>query len=192
MDQDEANLLTRLATDVDAAFEGLMARYWPQLSGFVLRRAGSLQNAEDIVAEAWVRAYLALKGYPAERVQALNLRAWLYKITYHEYCRYAGKSTFHISFERLQEETGVEQEEDESQQPEQLMESAERRRALEKLIATLPGRYREVVSLYYFEDFTHQEIADLLDQPIGTIKSAVHRGIGLLRKEVSRQSNEVC
>ena len=192
MDQNEADLLTRLATDVDAAFEGLMARYWPQLSAFVLRRTGSLQNAEDIVAEAWVRAYLALKGYPSERVQALKLRAWLYKITYHEYCRYTGKSTLHISFERLQEETGVEQEEDESQQPEQLIESAERRRVLENLIATLPDRYREAVSLYYFEDFTYQEIADLLDQPIGTIKSAVHRGIGLLRKEVSRQSNEVC
>ena len=72
-----------------------------------------------------------------------------------------------------------------------LLEDAERRQELAGLVATLPDRYREAVSLYYFEEFSYQEIADLLDQPIGTIKSSVHRGIRLLRKLVSTQSNEV-
>lgn len=192
MEQNEAALLARLATNLDSAFEGLMTYYWPPLLAFVLRRATSRQDAEDILAEAWVRAYLALKSYPAERVRALKLRAWLYKITYHEYCRYRGRSASQaVSWELLPGEVALEQAADQGQEPDRLYESTERRQLLESLVASLPDRYREAVSLYYFEEFSYQEIADLLDQPLGTIKSAIHRGIGLLRKSMDRQSNEV-
>jgi RNA polymerase sigma-70 factor, ECF subfamily len=51
-------------------------------------------------------------------------------------------------------------------------------------VATLPPRYREVVSLYYFDDLSHQEIAEMLNQPIGTVKGYVHRGIRLLRQRL--------
>jgi RNA polymerase sigma-70 factor (ECF subfamily) len=192
MEQDEATLLARLSTNLDAAFEGLMTDYWPQLLAFVLRRTTRHQDAEDILAEAWMRAYFALKGYSSERVRALKLRAWLYKITYHEYCRYMGRSTSQtVSLELLPGEPHREQAADQEQEPDSLFESAERRAMLEALVAALPERYREAVSLYYFEEFSYQEVADLLDQPLGTIKSAIHRGIGLLRKGMDRQSNEV-
>ena len=192
MDHDEGDLLARLATDLDRSFEGLMAIYWHQLYAFVLRRVESMQDAEDIVSEAFVRAYLALKGYPAERVRTLKLRPWLYKITYNEYCRFIGRST-HPSVPFALVEMGMvcEQEEDQRKQPELFFESAERRQELETLVAALPDRYRVAVSLYYFEELSYQQIADLLDQPLGTIKSSVHRGIRLLRKQLSAQSNEV-
>jgi RNA polymerase sigma-70 factor, ECF subfamily len=192
MDQGEGDLLARLSTDLDPSFERLMMTYWHQLCAFVLRRVESPQDAEDIVSEAFVRAYLALKGYPAERVRTLKLRPWLYKITYNEYCRFIGRST-HPSVPFALVEMGMvfEQEEDQSKQPELFFESAERRQELETLVAALPDRYREAVSLYYFEELSYQQIADLLDQPLGTIKSSVHRGIRLLRKQLSAQSNEV-
>ena len=192
MDQGEGDLLARLSTDLDPSFERLMMTYWHQLCAFVLRRVESPQDAEDIVSEAFVRAYLALKGYPAERVRTLKLRPWLYKITYNEYCRFIGRST-HPSVPFALVEMGMvfEQEEDQSKQPELFFESAERHQELETLVAALPDRYREAVSLYYFEELSYQQIADLLDQPLGTIKSSVHRGIRLLRKQLSAQSNEV-
>ena len=192
MDHDEGDLPARLATDLDRSFEGLMAVYWHQLYAFVLRRVESMQDAEDIVSEAFVRAYIALKGYPVERVRTLQLRSWLYKITYNEYCRFIGRSTHpSVSFALVEEGTVFEQEEDQSKQPELSFESAERRQELESLVAALPDRYREAVSLYYFEEFSYQQIADLLDQPLGTIKSSIHRGIQLLRKVLSARSNEV-
>ena len=190
---DEGNILAGLTTDLDRSFERLMTAYWHQLYAFVLRRTANAQDAEDIVSEVFVRSYIALKGYPVERIRLLKLRSWLFKIAYHEYCRHIGKSTSPaVSLSGyLDERTLFEQEEEESQQPDMLFESAERRQELEKLVATLPERYREAVSLYYLEEFNYQEVADLLDQPIGTIKSSVHRGIRLLRKMVSTQSNEV-
>ena len=192
MDSDEASLLAELTTDLEHTFEKLMTMYWHQLYAFVLRRTANSQDAEDIVSEAFIRSYLALKGYPIERIRVLKLRSWLYKITYHEYCRYIGRSLYpSASVAYLEEEVGFEKEDDENKRPEMLLEDAERRQELEDLVATLPDRYREAVSLYYFEGFSYQEIADLLNQPIGTIKSSVHRGIRLLRKVVNTQSNEV-
>jgi RNA polymerase sigma-70 factor, ECF subfamily len=192
MDQNEGDLLAQLATDLDHSFERLMTTYWPELYAFVLRRTANPQDADDILSEAFVRAYLALKGYPIERIRTLKLRSWLYKIAYNEYCRFIGKAMHSsVSFALVEEAIFVEQEEESSSQPEIFFETTERRQELERLVATLPDRYREAISLYYFEDLTYQEIADLLAQPIGTIKSSVHRGIQLLRKSLRAQSNEV-
>ena len=192
MDQGEGDLPARLSTDLDPSFERLMLTYWHPLYAFVLRRVESQQDAEDIVSEAFVRAYLALKGYPPERIRTLKLRPWLYKITYNEYCRFIGRSTYaSVPFALLEMGMAVEQEEDQRKQPELFFESTERRQELETPVATLPDRYREAVSLYFFEELSYQQIADVLDQPLGTIKSSVHRGIRLLRKQLSTQSYEV-
>jgi RNA polymerase sigma-70 factor, ECF subfamily len=192
MDQNEVDLLARLATDLDHSFERLMTTYWPQLYAFVLRRTANPQDTDDILSEAFVRAYIALKGYPIERIRTLRLRSWLYKITYNEYCRLIGKAIYSsVSFALVEEATFLEPEEESSSQPEMFFETTERRQELERLVAALPDRYREAISLYYFEDLTYQEIADLLAQPLGTIKSSVHRGIQLLRKSLRAQSNEV-
>jgi RNA polymerase sigma-70 factor, ECF subfamily len=190
MDQDEDRLLVQLMTNVDRSFETLMTIYWPQLYAFVFRRTARQHDAEDIASEAFVRAYVALKGYPVERIRTLKLRPWLYKITYHEYCRYIGKSSEPaVSLAYFEEGAAMEQEDE--QQPESIFESVERRLELESLVATLPERYREAISLYYFEDLSYQEIADLLEQPIGTVKSSVHRGLRLLRMKSSAQPGQV-
>ncbi len=192
MDQGEDNLLARLIADVDRSFERLMLSYWHQLYTFVIRHTVRPQDAEDIVSEAFIRAYLALKSYPAERLRTLKLRSWLYKITYHEYCRYLERSTDpSLPLAYVDEAAVLEVGEDTRTKPESFFESAERRQELAELIAALPELYREAIRLYYFEEFNYQEIADLLEQPLGTVKSNVHRGLRLLRKAVSRQSKEV-
>src|SRR5579863_1291889 len=190
MDQDEDSLLVQLTINIDRSFETLMTLYWPQLYAFIFRRTASQHDAEDIASEAFVRAYVALKGYPVERIRTLKLRPWLYKITYHEYCRFIGKSSESaLSLACIEEGISIEQEEE--QQPENIFESVERRLELEGLVATLPERYREVISLYYFEELSYQEIADLLEQPIGTVKSSVHRGLRLLRMKSGAQPDQV-
>lgn len=191
MEQDEVAFTSLLVSDLDATFAQVIARYWPQVYAFVLRRSTSSQEAEDIVSEAFIRAYVALKGYPAARIRALRLKAWLYKIAYHEYCRAASKAR--VTVLPLDGPEGamlVDLAEDEAQQPEYLVEASERREEVEGLVASLPQRYREVVSLYYLEDFSYQEIADLLHQPLGTIKSTLHRGLTLLRQGVVSPSLE--
>ena len=89
MDPGDSDILALLATDLRHSYEQLVSTYWHQLKVFVLRQAGSpREDAEDIVQEAFVRAYYALERYPAQRILALKVRPWLYKITWSVYCNY--------------------------------------------------------------------------------------------------------
>ena len=53
-----------------------------------------------------------------------------------------------------------------------------------KLVAALPERYRAVVMLYYLEDVSYPEIAEILDLPLGTVKTHLHRAKRLLREHL--------
>ncbi|GHO76676.1 ECF RNA polymerase sigma factor SigW [Ktedonobacter sp. SOSP1-85] len=178
------NLLALFADDVERYYEELVVLYWHQLCAFVYRRVGSMQDAEDIVQEAFLRAYMALETYSPERIQMLKARAWLYKITWNVYCNYTGrvKAPPSIYLDTSDESPHLAREDELNAQPERAFELAESRQELELLVALLPAHYRDVVSLYFFEDLTYQEIADVLEQPLGTVKVYVHRGVKLLRK----------
>jgi RNA polymerase sigma-70 factor, ECF subfamily len=194
MNQGQEDLLALLATDLDSYYEQLMVTYWHQLYTFVLRRVESKADAEDIVLTAFERAYYALKGFPVQRIQTLQIRPWLYKIAMSVYYKYASKSQLpaSVSLNALEEEsTMLEIVDDEQEQPEMVLENWERRHELEALVDTLPNSYREMVSLFYFDDLSHQEIANILNQRVGTVRVYVHRALRLLRKTLEIQANEV-
>jgi RNA polymerase sigma-70 factor, ECF subfamily len=194
MNQGQEDLLALLATDLDSYYEQLMVTYWHQLYTFVLRRVESKADAEDIVLTAFERAYYALKGFPVQRIQTLQIRPWLYKIAMSVYYKYASKSQLpaSVSLNALEEEsTMLEIVDDEQEQPEMVLENWERRHELEALVDTLPDSYREMVSLFYFDDLSHQEIANILNQRVGTVRVYVHRALRLLRKTLEIQANEV-
>ena len=80
MVQADEQLRSLLAIDLDYHFRQLVALYQQRLYSFALRLEGHPQDAEDIVQETFLRTYHALKSYPASKVQALQLRGWLYRI----------------------------------------------------------------------------------------------------------------
>src|SRR5262245_53525934 len=82
MDQELRSLL---AGDLDGHFRLLAQGYQQRLSLFALRLAGRPDDAEDIVQEAFLRAYYALKGTPTRKVRILDLRKWLITITLHSF-----------------------------------------------------------------------------------------------------------
>jgi RNA polymerase sigma factor (sigma-70 family) len=105
---------------------------------------------------------------------------------------YISRTRLHtISLALVEDVDQLEQDEDWHRQPELVAESAERRRELEAMVATLAPCYRDAISLCYFGDLTYQETATILNKSIGTIKFYVHRGIALLRKGQQSQMNEV-
>ncbi|GCE16025.1 RNA polymerase sigma factor [Tengunoibacter tsumagoiensis] len=179
-----ADLLELLANDLDRYFHQLVLHTQHRLYIFVLRQTGSPQDAEDIVQEAFIRAYHALANYSPERIRVMQLQAWLYKITLHIVYRQSSNSArLQCMPLDLSEESALLTIEDaEYQQPEKALEGRENLHELEALISQLPEQYRVAVNCYYVADLSYREIADLLHQPLGTIKSNVHRGIQLLRK----------
>jgi RNA polymerase sigma-70 factor (ECF subfamily) len=187
MHTEDEDLIALLAFNLDMYYERLVSIYWQQLRNFVLRQTGS------IVQEAVVRAYLALERYTPQKIQHMKLRPWLYKLTWNVYCNYMSRSKPPQSVPLDLSEDGLllEREGNWQEQPEVVFENVERRRELEALLCTLPLRYREIVNMYYFEELSHQEIAEILNAPVTTIRVYLHRGIQMLRKTITQQTSEV-
>jgi len=189
----DAELTAALATDLDCTFERLVLAYQRRLYGFALRLCETPQDAEEVAQDAFVRAYRALAAYPPERVRTLKLGAWLIQIALNVVRNRAQKHRIAaISLDEPMEDAAPRDVEgDAREQPEAVAVSAELRRHLEKSLLHLPDHWRIPLVLRHVEGFTYQEIAQLLDQPPGTIKSAVHRGTQMLRESLAAERVEV-
>ena len=191
MDQDEEDLLSLLATDLDHHFRQLVILYQQRLYSFAIRLAGNPQDAQDISQETFLRAYHALKSYPVLRVRALRLQQWLYTITLNIF-RNRQRKPEHQSIPLDTSEGSPQLEiEDTSSGPEEEAYWHEMRCELEMQLASLTEPYRVAVTLYYFEDLSYSEIAEMLNQPIGTVKAHVHRALRQLHKALDTQTNGV-
>lgn len=190
MDQGNEDISQLLASSVDDHFEQLMLLYQHRLYSFALRQIGIAESAEDIVQEAFLRAYHALKNYPPERIREMHLQQWLYKITLNV-LRNATRAQQHaeISLD-LSENSPLLEIEDAASGPDELTSRQEWQQELAVLLMTLPPAYRLIINLHYFEDLSYREIAALLNQPAGTVKAAVHRAIRLLRIALETGANE--
>jgi RNA polymerase sigma-70 factor (ECF subfamily) len=182
MDQGDQELLSLLATDLDGHFRQLVEVYQQRLYLFALCLVGRPDDAEDIVQEAFLRAYYALKGTPTHKVRILNLRNWLYTITRNIFrnCTRKGEQPV-ISLDLSENSTALDIA-DQALGPDEEAHWHEWRQELEAHVASLPVHYRMPVTLYLFEEFSYAEIAELLDQPIGTVKAYISRAKKLLRQ----------
>ncbi len=188
MDEQQADLLELLAADLNRYFQQLVLSTQQRLYVFALRQTGSPQDAEDIVQEAYIRAYHALADYSPDRIRIMKMQAWLYKITLHIFYRHSSNDArLHYTSLDVEEASELlEIEDDENERPEKVLEGREDLRELEAMIARLPEQYRLAVNCYYFAELSYREIADLLHQPLGTVKSNVYRGTQLLRKTAGK------
>lgn len=178
---EENGLVEALADDLDGNFERLVERFQNQVYGFAVHLTACPQDAEEIAQDTFIRAYRALDGYSPDRVRALVPRPWLRRIALNVFRnRVRGRRLSLVSFDGFETESewfGPTTEEG----PEARAERRETRETLRALVLGLAARYRVPLVLRHVEGLSYAEIAQVLGQPVGTVKSDVHRGVGLLR-----------
>ncbi len=177
-----------LARDLEGSFERMVREYQDRLYSFAHRLTGNPEDAEEIAQDAFVRAYRALKSYPAERIGALRLKAWLYQITLNlARNRFRVKRQKFVSIDERSENgrPAWEPEDDPDTRPDSRLEQGRRRADIATLVAGLPERYRSALILRYMEGLRLEEVASVLKQPLGTVKSNVHRAVNALRVALS-------
>jgi RNA polymerase sigma-70 factor (ECF subfamily) len=187
---DDLSLSTRLAGDLDGSFEDLVRTFQDRLYGFTLRLTGSRQDAEESAQDTFVRAYRALQRYPADRVKELKLKPWLYQIALNVVRNRVRRpqlaavaidepvaNSLHLTVA--------------DEQPEAAALTLELHGRLQQAIDQLPERYALAVVLRHIQGLSYDEAALVLDQPVGTTKSDVHRGLRLLRSALEPESTLV-
>jgi RNA polymerase sigma-70 factor (ECF subfamily) len=186
---DEQSLSAQLALDLDGHFEHLVRTYQDRLYSFALRLTGSRQDAEESTQDAFIRAYRALEHYPEDRRRALRLRPWLYQITLNVVRNHVRRPTLVAVSVDGALGNGLAARSDE--QPERVALQSETQAQLANAIARLPKRYATAVVLRHVQGLSYAEAAEVLDQPVGTTKSDVHRGLRLLRAALEPELLEV-
>ncbi len=172
-----------------AEFAEQAMQYMDQLYSTALRMTRNQADAEDLVQETYLKGYRGFGGF----TQGTNLRAWLFRILTNTYINsYRKKQRRPLETDLadvqdmyLYKRLGGENADLAKSAEEALMEhltEGEIRDAIE----ALPEQYRLAVLLADVEGFAYKEIAEILDIPIGTVMSRLHRG----RKRLQEQLTE--
>ncbi|WP_245667897.1 RNA polymerase sigma factor [Actinomadura macra] len=167
-----------LAQDLDAGFAVLYEAYRGAVFSTALRLCGRWAEAEDLAAEAFLRAYRALCGYPPERIAALRPRAWLLTILTNLWRNGLRAAA------RRPPPTPLEDAPDPPDPAEPVEDAAARHetgRELAGLLDALPAAQRAAIVLRHVTDLPVAEIAAVLGLPEGTVKSHISRGLARLR-----------
>lgn len=175
---DVDDLPRRLGRDLDAVFGDLVAGYERAVFTTALRLSGRPDDAADLAAEAFLRAYAALRDYPAERVEALRLRPWLVTIVLNlvrNEARTASRRPVQVALDPWAHPA------DASENPEDQAQRHDGQARLGCLLAELPENQRTAVVLRHVVGLPYAELAEVMACPEGTAKSHVARGLQRLR-----------
>jgi RNA polymerase sigma factor (sigma-70 family) len=180
VDPEAAPICAHLAKDLDGGFAVLVRHEERVVYSVALRVTETHQDAEDLAAETFLRAYRALREFSSDRIRELRPRPWLLTITMNTWRnmlrdrarRPATVLTADLP-ERGADGAGVEQ----------LAERAEVQRELSVLLARLPAPQRAAVVLRHVAGMSIGEVAEALGCPEGTAKSHVSRGLAALRAQ---------
>jgi RNA polymerase sigma-70 factor (ECF subfamily) len=170
-------------------FERIVDDYQRRLYGFALRMTGNREDAEEIVQDAFVRAYRALGKMSLEQRSELRLQPWLYTITLNvTRNRLRSKRPSNVALDALADPDALLRESNEGPpQPETIVERNAEVALVERALLQLPMHLRAAATLRFIEGRSHPEIAEILNQPIGTVKSHVHRAVRILRRILGPQ-----
>src|SRR3954468_6295542 len=162
------------------AFELLFDRHGGAAFSLAYRMVGDRVAAEDISQEAFLSIWRSRLRYDAARG---SVRTWVLGIVHNRAIDALRRGA---SYERRRERLDVVEERHEA--PERTDVEAARReeaRSVRSALDTLRAEQRRTIELAYFAGFSHSQIAELLDEPIGTIKGRMRLGLGKLRDQLS-------
>jgi len=166
------------------AFEALFRQYEKLVFRTAYLITGDVEKARDIMQEVFVSVWKSRHTFNPEKGK---FTTWLHRITVNKCSRRQGKHRpVFLSLEETQEK-GF-QPESSDNLPEELMISREEYDELMKALSALDTKYRSIVVLRYFSELSCEEIAQIVDIPLGTVKSRLHYALKSLRTIYARKS----
>jgi RNA polymerase sigma-70 factor, ECF subfamily len=139
-----------------AAFEALLLAYQDKVFRLSYSMLGDRAQAEDAAQESFLRIWKSIDRYRGDAA----LGTWIFSIT---------RNVCLTSISRRHPSAPIE--EAERATP----DAPDRQRDIVRMVGQLPDNYRQVVMLFYMEDRSYDEVARLLDMPVGTVKTYLHR-----------------
>jgi RNA polymerase sigma-70 factor (ECF subfamily) len=177
----ETQLLETARAGSLPAFEELVSVYEKKIFNYCLRMTNSREDAEDLTQEVFIKVYRSLKSFKGNS----QLSTWIYRIA-HNICidkfRKAKINVFSLSHTKDREDEREMELVSAELSPEEKMVAREQQEFLQKCINGLKPEYRSVIILRDIQHYSYEEIAGILNVPLGTVKSHISRARTALRE----------
>lgn len=182
---DEKSLIERSKKGDLSAFDDLVRQYEKQVYSYAYRMTQNYDDANDIAAEAFIKAFQAIERFRGES----SFSTWLFRIVTNIFLDKRKRVKSHVDipldeYIELEESSVLRQFEDPAPDPLELLEVTERNTALQQAISELPDYQRVMVLLFHTKGLSYEEIAGIVDLPIGTVKSRLNRARLSLRQKL--------
>ncbi len=178
----DEELARRAAQGDSDAFGVLVERYQRFVFNLCLRTLGDYEVAAETAQDVFLRAWRAIGSFRGES----KFSTWLYTVA-HNLCMNRGSVQQRDSKNRVSDDDVAEElsrlpsrEED----PAVAYERKEWKQRIHRQIALLPERYRVVITLFYLQELSYQEIAEVTGLPMGTVKTHLFRAKEMLRRAI--------
>lgn len=182
--QQDHILVTRALEGDQRAYLDLVQKYQKGLHLHIRRTIGSVEGIEDLVHEAFIKAFRALHTYSANYA----FSTWLYKIASNHAIDYKRKrrlATTSLDKPTSTKDGEVRQEvSDTTYRPDRNIEDRQRANIIQEAIDSLPPKYNRVIVMRHQEEKSYIEIAEELGLPLGTVKAHIFRARKLLYKSL--------
>lgn len=179
--RDDHELMRRFANGDDGAFDSLMRHWEPQVTRTVRRFTRDSAEAADVTQEVFLRVFRHRSHYDRERAA---FSTWLYQIVLNLLRDRAKRKRPEL----LKLDTDVR--DDQIVLPDQKMAKDEVARKINEALLTLPLSLQEILILKHTSDLTFQQIADVLSQPVSTVKTRAKQGLRQLGRELKKRGVE--
>jgi RNA polymerase sigma-70 factor, ECF subfamily len=170
---DEKEIIRQILSGDEEKYRLLLDRYQPGLVRHCFVMSGDYEIAQDLTQEASIKAYFKLKNYQ----EKYRFSTWLYKIATNLCLDYLRKKR-HVSLTDIPELPST------LSTPQELAMKNESKQEIQQAVRILPIRYQTVVSLYYWQEQSYEEIAIIMDVPINTVRTWLKRAKERLKEEL--------
>ena len=180
----DQQLVVRVQNGDKTAFDLLVRKYQHRIAKLVSRYVSDRAEVEDVTQEAFIKAFRAIKGFRGESA----FYTWLYRIAINTAKNYL------VAQGRRLPSTDLEVEEAEASDvsstlrdaatPERQLLADEIARTVERVLVALPEDLRTAVTLREIDGLSYEEIAEIMDCPIGTVRSRIFRAREAIDKEL--------
>ncbi|MDZ7724033.1 MAG: sigma-70 family RNA polymerase sigma factor [candidate division KSB1 bacterium] len=187
MSTDISQLIERALQDDQQAFTEIVNRYRRQIYHFIYRMVKDDAQAQDLTQETFIKAFRALASFNSNYA----FTTWLYKIASNnciDHFRKKRLSTYSLDTPIKSKDGDLKRDFAASDQgPESEMISREKENQIETAINSLPEKYREAILLRHTKDKSYEEIAEMLNVPLGTVKVRIFRAREMLKRQLKEQ-----
>ncbi|QXV67359.1 sigma-70 family RNA polymerase sigma factor [Mucilaginibacter achroorhodeus] len=172
------------------AYADLMQRYKDSIYFMVLKMVNNKEDAMDLTVETFAKAFEKLDKYQPE----FAFSTWLFRVATNNCIDFIRKKKLSTqSIHGMMDDDGDEkplQIKADTLNPEESSIKKQQTAELKLLIESLPPRYRNLITLRYFDELSYEEISQQLDLPLGTVKAQLFRGRYLLGNIINRYKKD--